>query len=132
MDEKLKPEQMLAVLTCAADEAESAGKQQDCLGLLRQATRMAELAFGRNHRTYAFTLIRLADTCTELEKYEEAEEHYALAIEILKQCLGEMHLSVGIAYRNLADLYARLGKSDESKMSILKATQILNNSRSGQ
>lgn len=129
MDEKLRPEQLWGVLNYAADEAERAGRYAECLGLLQQALRMADLAFGKSHRNYAFTLIRLADTFMELNRYDDAEEHYNEAIPILKRCLGEMHLSVGISYRNLADLYERLGKRDESLTASLRATQILKSNR---
>jgi tetratricopeptide (TPR) repeat protein len=129
MDEKLKPEQLWAVLSRAAEESESAGRADECLGLLQQALRMAEMAFGKNDKAYAFTLIRLADACIELERFRDAEENYAAAISILKTCLGDMHLSVGITYRNLAGLYELLGRQEDAAAAARRAGEILNSRR---
>lgn len=130
MDERIKPEQLWEVLNRAADNAEQAGRHEECLGLLQQSTRMAELAFGDNHRDYAFTLIRLADTCLDLNKLDDAEAHYSQAIPILRASLGETHLSVGISLRNLAELYEKQGKSSQAESTRVLAARILRSNQS--
>lgn len=129
MDESLKPEQLWSVFTRAADQAEEAGRLEESVGLLRQAVRMAEIAFGDSHHDYAFSLIRLADGCIDLNRFDDAEEYYQEAIPVLEQSLGETHLSVAISYRNLAELYKRLGKVDEAQLARSKANDIIDLNR---
>jgi len=124
MDRRITPAEVISILNHAADEASKAGRHEDCLRLLKQAVQQSARNFGTNHKLHAFSLIKMAETYSELHKFQEAADSYNEALEVLLQVLTPSHMSIGIVYRNLTELYKTLDMSGKAKESELKAIEI--------
>jgi tetratricopeptide (TPR) repeat protein len=124
MERQIKPTEVISILNHAADEASKAGHHEDCLRLLKQSALQSARYFGTDHKMYAFSLIKLAETYIELQKFKEAVDSYNEALAILLQVLTPSHMSLGIVYRNLTELYRTLNMYAKAKETELKAIEI--------
>ncbi|MCW5569148.1 MAG: serine/threonine protein kinase, partial [Dokdonella sp.] len=66
-----------------------------------------------------------ADSLLDLRQYAEAERHYRLGIERLRETLGPRHRQVGVKLSNLGLLYLRLGRFDEARRTLTEALDVL-------
>jgi serine/threonine protein kinase/tetratricopeptide (TPR) repeat protein len=91
----------------------------------REAVEVYRATFGERDADHALATALLADTLTDLHRYEEAETRYLAAIGGLRAVLGARHREVGIKLSNLGLMYLRLGRFDEARTSLDEALDIM-------
>ena len=91
----------------------------------REAVEVYRATFGENDADHALATALLADTLTDLHRYDEAEANYRAAIAGLRAVLGPRHREVGIKLSNLGLMYLRLGRFDEARMALDEALDIM-------
>ncbi|MBC7774278.1 MAG: CHAT domain-containing protein [Phycisphaerae bacterium] len=76
---------------------------------------------GVTHPSYARLLINLALVCSDLGRYQEAEDSLLQAKTIYQNHFGKNHLSYASALTNLMNLYRRMGRYEEAEQSGLES-----------
>jgi serine/threonine-protein kinase len=82
---------------------------------LREAVRLARLAWGDDHAETAGALSGLSLCLTQELKFEESESVSRESLAILARIFGDNHPALGQSKNNLANLLARVGKLREAE-----------------
>jgi tetratricopeptide (TPR) repeat protein len=91
-----------------------AGKYEQALPLLKEASEIWGQVLGKEHPHYATSLNNLALLYKSQGKYEEALPLYREALKIKEQVLGKEHPDYVRSLNNLATLYYSQGKYEEA------------------
>ncbi|MBN8482719.1 MAG: tetratricopeptide repeat protein, partial [Xanthomonadales bacterium] len=91
----------------------------------REAVEVYRTTFGEHDADHALATALLADTLTDLHRYDEAEANYRAAIAGLRSVLGPRHREVGIKLSNLGLMYLRLGRFGEARQALDEALGIM-------
>lgn len=117
--QRFKPDEFLKALECAAMLSAEKGEYLESERYLDGAMNLIKRVHGRNS-TYALWLIHKGDIAVAQNDLAKASTCYSEAIEILRNHLSENHLAIGVAERNLAEIFHELGwKTDSQKREAL-------------
>ena len=94
--------------------------------LFRLVTEMREQIFKEDHHHIAYTLNNLSIALQRqgYERFDEAIELLYRAVEMLKRLNGENHPDTSLGFYNLAQLYKKIGRIEDSERLHFKALAI--------
>ncbi|GEM_PF-3952927 len=104
-----------------------AGKYEQALPLLKEASKIGGQVLGKEHPDYATSLNNLAYLYESQGKYEEALPLFQEALKIDEKVYGKNHPDVAIDLNNLAYLYESQGKYEEALPLFQQAYHIFKN-----
>jgi tetratricopeptide (TPR) repeat protein len=107
---------LAALLEGTGDYAEAEGLYARAVEILDAAGDVREAAMARNG---------LGSACQELERYDEAEAHYRLALAALEETDGGDHPDLGHVLNNLATLHRRRGEDVEARALLARAHELM-------
>jgi tetratricopeptide (TPR) repeat protein len=102
------------LLNCMASIAKRQGRQEESLGLLRQALATFERVLGRNSPEALRTRCSIGWVLARLQRLDEARAYLEETLVLGKAALGADHLDVGAIHNALGGVFEELGRHEES------------------
>ena len=100
------------------------GNYEEAMVITQKALGIAEKDYGPEHPRAAFSRHILGELYYNKEEYTMAEPMYVQALRIFEKALGRDHLSVALVLTNMAELYLKMNRVDESTSCLTRAQGI--------
>ena len=108
-------------LKAQIEELYRQGQYRELVPLMERAVRLAGKLYGLGSLTYAAMLNDYGGVHRDIGNYQQAEEAYLEAKELLLALMGEKDLNYGNTLNNLAGLYRLMGQRDKAESMFLQA-----------